>query len=161
MGRLTSLAALALFAASTWAGDRLPTQKVTTAPGARTAAPGNPVRAAAPRLPDKELEAIIRAKFAKSKISVDKFTVHVQGGVATIEGQTNVIQHKGTATRMAKTAGAVAVNNHVRIADSARQKAASNLEEGRRRVQVKRGDARSEPRQQAAPPAAQTRTLRP
>jgi hypothetical protein len=48
------------------------------------------------------------------------------------------------------------VNTHVRISDAAKQKAASNLEEGRRRVQVKRGDARSEPRQQAAPPAAQT-----
>jgi len=109
-----------------------------------------------PRPSDKQLEAIIRAKFARSKISADKFTVHVQGGVATIEGQTDVIQHKGTATRMAKTAGAVAVNNHVRIGDAAKQKAAGNLEQGRRRVQIKRGDARSEPRQQAAPPEAQT-----
>lgn len=161
MGKLSSLAAVALFAAIAWGGDQHSTAKVTIAPGARTAAPGNPVRAAAPRLPDKELEATIRAKFAKSKISTDKFTVRVQGGVATIEGQTNVMQHKGTATRMARTAGAVAVNNHVRISDAAKQKAAGNLEEGRRRVQVKRGDERSEPRQQTSPPAAQTRTLRP
>ena len=48
------------------------------------------------------MEAVIRAKFAKSKIDADKFQVHVQGGVATIEGKTDVIQHKGTATRMAK-----------------------------------------------------------
>ncbi len=153
--------ATALFAASVWAGDQRPTQNATTTPSGRTAASGAAARAAAPRLPDKQLEAAIRAKFAKSKISADKFTVRVQGGVATIEGQTNVIQHKGTATRMAKTAGAVAVNNHVRISDAAKQKAAGNLEEGRRRVQVKRGDERSEPRQQPDPPAAQTRTLRP
>jgi hypothetical protein len=72
--------------------------------------------------------------------------VHVQGGVATIEGRTDVIQHKGTATRMAKTAGAVAVNNRVQITDAARQRATANLEKGRRRAQIKRGDARSEAR---------------
>ena len=93
---------------------------------------------------DAQLEALIRAKFSRSKINVEKFTVHVQGGVATIEGKTNVIQHKGTATRLAKTAGAIAVNNHIEISDAAKQKAAANLEGGRRRVQVKRGDARSE-----------------
>lgn len=94
--------------------------------------------------PDAVIEATIRAKFAKSKINAEKFQVHVQGGVATIEGKTNVIQHKGTATRLAKTAGAVAVNNHVEISDAAKQKAADNLEKGRRRAQVKRGDARSQ-----------------
>jgi len=160
-----------LFAAGVWAGDQTPTHKTQTPVGARSAAavspppaaparpaPTTPARAApaAPRPSDKDLEAVIRAKFAKSKISADKFTVRVQGGVATIEGQTNVIQHKGTATRMAKTAGAVAVNNHVRIGDAAKQKAAENLDEGRRRVQIKRGDARSEPRQEAATPATQT-----
>lgn len=102
--------------------------------------------AAKPPVPDAKLEAAIRAKFAKSKINADKFTVHVQGGVATIEGRTDVIQHKGTATRMAKTAGAVAVNNHVQISDAAKQKAAANLDQGRRRVQVKRGDSRSDAR---------------
>jgi len=102
--------------------------------------------AAKPRLPDAKLEAVIRAKFAKSKINADKFTVHVQGGVATIEGKTDVIQHKGTATRMCKTAGAVAVSNHVQISEAARAKAAGNLEKGRRRAQVKRGDDRSDAR---------------
>ena len=86
---------------------------------------------------DTQLEAAIRAKFAKSKINADKFTVRVQGGVATIDGRTDVLQHKGTATRMCRTTGAVAVNNRVKVSDAAR-------EEGRRRVQVKRGDARSE-----------------
>lgn len=93
---------------------------------------------------DAVIEATIRAKFARSKINAEKFQVHVQGGVATIEGKTNVIQHKGTATRLAKTGGAIAVNNHVAISDAAKQKAADNLDQGRRRAQVKRGDPRSE-----------------
>jgi len=101
-----------------------------------------------PRLSDAQLESIIRAKFAKSK-SANTFKVRVQGGVATIEGQTDVVQHKGAATHMAKSAGAVAVNNRVQISDAAKQKAAGNLETGRRRAQVKRGDARS---QQTAKP---------
>ena len=103
---------------------------------------------AAPRLSDQQIEALIRAKFAKSKINADKFTVRVQGGIATIEGRTDVIQHKGVATRLAKTAGAIAVNNHVQLSDAAKQKAGANLEQGRRRAQVKRG----EPRSQDQPP---------
>lgn len=93
---------------------------------------------------DAQIEATIRAKLAKSKIGADGFKVRVQGGVATFEGKTEVIQHKGAATRMAKASGAVAVNNHIEISDAARQKASGNLEEGRRRAQIKRGDARSE-----------------
>lgn len=98
-------------------------------------------------IPDARIEAAIRARFARSKINADKFQVHVQGGVATIEGRTDVMQHKGVATRLAKSAGAVAVNNHIQISEAARQKAAANLEKGRRRAQIKRGDARSETRQ--------------
>jgi thymidine phosphorylase len=89
---------------------------------------------------DAQLEALIRAKFAKSK-SANKFTVRVQGGVATIDGKTDIVQHKGAATHMAKTAGAVAVNNRVEISEAARAKAAGNLEEGRRRAQIKRSDS--------------------
>ena len=92
---------------------------------------------------DAEIEREIRAKLAKSKINQDKFTVHVQGGVATLEGRTDVIQHKGVATRLAKGAGAVAVKNQIQISDAARKKAAKNLEIGRRRAQIKRGEARS------------------
>jgi len=96
------------------------------------------------RLSDAEIEAAIRAKLAKSaKISQDKFQVHVQGGVATLEGKTDVVQHKGTATRMAKSAGALAVNNKIQVSDAAKEKSANNLEEGRRRAQIKRGDPRS------------------
>jgi osmotically-inducible protein OsmY len=97
------------------------------------------------RLSDVQMEATIRAKLAKSpKLGPEKFQVHVQGGVATFEGKTDVVQHKGTATRMAKSAGALAVNNHIQVSDAAKQKAQSNLETGRRRAQIKRGEARTE-----------------
>lgn len=91
---------------------------------------------------DKAIEGLIRAKLAKSKIGLDGFTVRVQGGVATWEGATDVIQHKGAATRMARTAGARVVVNNIKIGDSARRKATDNLTQGRRRAQVKRSDAR-------------------
>ena len=97
-----------------------------------------------PKIADAQLESAIRAKFARSKISTDKFTVHVQGGVATIEGHADVVQHKGTATRLAKSAGAVAVVNKVQLSQAARDKANQNLEKGRRRAQLKRGDPRSQ-----------------
>ncbi len=97
-------------------------------------------KAAAPRpvLPDAQLEQEIRARFSKSKISVNNFQVRVQGGVATIEGKTKVIQHKGTATRLARLAGARTVRNKIEVDDAAREQAARNLDEGRRRAQVKR-----------------------
>jgi len=118
--------------------------------GGRLAAQQRPrpaaAKTAAPKASDAQIETAIRAKFAKSKINADRFQVRVQGGVATIEGKTDVLQHKGVATRLAKTGGAVAVNNHIEVSDAARQKAAGNLEQGRRRVQIKRGDARSDPR---------------
>jgi hypothetical protein len=114
--------------------------------GAQTKAP--PSRPAAglgaSALQDKETEAVIRAKLAKSKIGKDGFTVRVQGGVAYWEGATNVVQHKGAATRMAKTAGAKKVVNNIKVSDAAKETASANLEQGRRRAQVKRGEARSQ-----------------
>ena len=92
---------------------------------------------------DKEIEAFIRAKLAKSKIGKDGFTVRVQGGVAFWEGSTSVVQHKGAATRMAKTAGAKQVVNHIKVSDAGKEAASANLEQGRRRAQVKRGEVRS------------------
>jgi hypothetical protein len=89
---------------------------------------------------DKQIEQTIRAKLATSKIGKDGFTVHVQGGIAYWEGNTNVIQHKGAATRMAKTAGARAVVNNIKTSDAAKEKAAANLDQGRRRAQVKRSE---------------------
>ena len=124
-------------------------------PPSHTANGAAPAKSAAkrpaPAMSDAQLEAAIRAKLAKSKLAPEKIQVHAQGGVVTLEGRTDVIQHKGTATRMAKTAGAVAVNNHIQVSDAAKQKSAANLAQGRRRVQVKRGDARSDARPEAAP----------
>jgi hypothetical protein len=133
--------AASLIAAGAWAAG--PQAATTHARPAAVVAVAPKRVTVQPKLSDAQLEAVIRAKFAKSKISTDKFTVRVQGGVATIDGKTDILQHKGTATRMCKTAGAVAVNNRVEISDAARQKAAGNLQEGRRRVQVKRGEVRS------------------
>jgi hypothetical protein len=86
---------------------------------------------------DSEIEQVIKAKLAKSKIGKDGFTFRVKGGVVTWDGNTNVIQHKGSATRMARTAGATQVVNNIRISDAARSKAAKNLTGGVRRAEVK------------------------
>lgn len=91
---------------------------------------------------DVQIESDIRARLAKSIIGKDGLTVRVQGGVAYWDGTTNVVQHKGAATRMAKSAGAKKVVNNIKVGDDARQKAAGNLEQGRRRAQVKRSDPR-------------------
>ena len=91
---------------------------------------------------DAQIETEIRARLAKSVIGKDGFTVRVQGGVAFWAGTTSVVQHKGAATRMAKSAGAKKVVNNIQVGDDAKQKAAGNLEQGRRRAQVKRGDPR-------------------
>jgi osmotically-inducible protein OsmY len=76
---------------------------------------------------DAQIDAKIKAKLAKSKIGKDGFKYHVQHGIVTWEGTTGVIQHKGSATRMAKTAGARQVVNNIQISDAARAKAAANL----------------------------------
>ena len=89
---------------------------------------------------DVQLEKAIRARFAASKISKDNFEAHVQGGVATITGKTDVLQHKGTATRLAKNVGAKQVVNKVEVSDAAKEKAAGNLSSGGRRAQVKRSE---------------------
>src|SRR5260370_4456967 len=121
-----------------------------TSPVAKPAStPTGKKRAAAPKAAgrsssnDAELEKAIRARLAASKISKDKFEVHVQGGVATITGKTDVLQHKGVATRLAKNIGATKVVNQIEVSDAAKEKAASNLSSGRRRAQVKRSDVAS------------------
>jgi len=102
-----------------------------------------PVRpGSAKTVSDAELEKAIRERLARSKCAADNFTVKVQGGVATIEGKTDVMQRKGAATRMARSAGATKVVNRIQISDAARQKASERLAKGRRRVQVTRGEAR-------------------
>jgi len=96
--------------------------------------------AAGPAPADSALESAIRQRFARSKSAAEKFTVRVQGGVATIEGKTDVVQRKSAATRMAKAAGAKKVVNNVEVRAAARDKASANLATGRRRVQVKRSE---------------------
>jgi hypothetical protein len=120
----------------------------TTSSSKAAAAKKTPAATGTSAQEDKQIEAAIRAKLEKSKIGKDGLKVHVQGGVATWEGTTNILQHKGAATRMAKTAGAKAVVNHIKVSDAAKEKAADNLDEGRRRAQLKRGDTRSDPRSQ-------------
>jgi hypothetical protein len=92
---------------------------------------------------DKAIESAIRVKLAKSKIGKDGLTVRVQGGVAYWEGATDVVQHKGAATRMAKSSGARRVVNNIKISDEGKEAAAGNLEQGRR-AQVKRSDPRTQ-----------------
>ncbi len=76
---------------------------------------------------DSQIDATIRMKLAKSKIGKDGFKFHVQRGVVTWEGKTDVIQHKGSATRMAHAAGATQVVNNIQISANAKAKAAANL----------------------------------
>jgi hypothetical protein len=45
---------------------------------------------------------------------------------------------------MAKTAGAKKVVNNIKVSDAAKETASANLEQGRRRAQVKRGEVRSQ-----------------
>jgi hypothetical protein len=113
--------------------------KTTTAPTKKAPAP-----AGTSAQEDKQIEATLRAKLAKSKIGKDGFTVRVQGGIAYWEGKTDVVQHKGSATRMAKTAGAKSVVNNIKVSDAGKEKAADNLDEGRRRAQVKRSEPRTD-----------------
>ena len=124
MLRIVLLVALGLSSAFAQAKSKPPQPQGTTAPQ------------------DAQIEAEIRARLAKSVIGKDGFTVRVQGGVAYWDGATSVVQHKGAATRMAKSAGAQKVVNNIKIGDDAKQKAAGNLEQGRRRAQIKRSESR-------------------
>lgn len=82
---------------------------------------------------DVELQRRIQYRFARSKISVEKFHVRVENGTAILSGTTSVIQRKGTATRLAKLAGAKSIRNEITISDAARQKAMANLQKARLR----------------------------
>jgi BON domain len=91
------------------------------APSTTTAKP------AAGTVSDAQLDATLRAKLAKSKVGKDGFKFHVQHGVVTWEGQTSVPQHKGAATRMARTSGALQVINNIQVSDEAKAKSLSQL----------------------------------
>lgn len=117
------------------------------APARRPAATPRNGKAAA-SVSDAELEKAIRERFARSKIAADRFTVRVQGGVVTLEGRTDIVQHKATATRLARLAGARRVVNRIEVSEKARERLAANLAQGRRRAQIKRSESapRSQPR---------------
>ncbi len=76
---------------------------------------------------DSQIQETIAAKLAKSKIGQDGFKFHVQNGVVTWEGTTNVIQHKGAPNRMAKAAGATKVVNNIQVSAAAKAKATQQL----------------------------------
>lgn len=96
----------------------------SVASAATNAAKPAPARAA---VSDAQIDATIRMKLAKSKIGKDGFKYRVQHGVVTWDGKTDVIQHKGSATRMAHAAGASQVVNNIQISANAKAKAAANL----------------------------------
>jgi len=115
MPRLFALFLLPLVAVTLLVPPALPSSRPTAA-AQRTATPN-----------DAQIEATIRTKLAKSKIGKDGFRFHVQRGVVTWEGSTNVIQHKGSATRMARAAGAVQVINNIQVNGSAKAGTTANL----------------------------------
>jgi osmotically-inducible protein OsmY len=122
---ISALAAAVVFAGLSQAASVA--KPVTDTPSAKPAAKAAPIRT----LPDSIIQHDIQMKFAKSKINAEHFTVAVKNGVATLEGKTNVIQHKGVATRMAKKGGALAVENHIQVSDEAKAKAAATLAKSR------------------------------
>ena len=94
----------------------IPMQLFSAAPSVKPAAV--PAR---PAVSDAQLDATIRTKLAKSKIGKDGFHFRVQRGVVTWEGNTKVPQHKGAATRMARTSGAAQVVNNIKVSSNPNQ----------------------------------------
>lgn len=82
--------------------------------------PSQPPGNAAPEMSDMALERAITQRFAKSAIASNGFTVSVSGGVATLRGIAQVAQHKGVATRLARSAGARQVRNQIELGAPAR-----------------------------------------
>ncbi|MDX2178687.1 MAG: BON domain-containing protein [Bryobacteraceae bacterium] len=80
------------------------------------------------------MQQTIQDKFLKSKAGGGKFTVRVQSGVAYLSGRADVVQHKGAATRMAKTAGAKRVVNNIVVTEAAKQKAARSMDRSKPRA---------------------------
>ncbi|MEO5925496.1 MAG: BON domain-containing protein [Bryobacteraceae bacterium] len=71
--------------------------------------------AQAPPATDAQIEAQIHDRLAKSVVGKDGFTAKVKGGVVYWEGSTAIAQHKGAATRMAKSSGARRVVNNIKV----------------------------------------------
>ena len=94
--------------------------------------------------PNPALSEVFPCNNPNKDLNLSPTGLNVQGGIAYWDGKTDVVQHKGSATRMAKTAGAKGVVNHIKVSDEAKEKAADNLDEGRRRAQVKRSEPRTD-----------------
>ena len=62
---------------------------------------------------DTQIEGQLHDRLAKSVVGKDGFTASVKGGVVYWAGSTNVAQHKGAATRIAKSSGARRVVNNI------------------------------------------------
>jgi osmotically-inducible protein OsmY len=133
---------LALVLAAAFAGQTQAASVATTGTGATKPSVNSVPKGRV--LPDAQIERNIKARLARSKMSgKERFTVSVQGGVATLEGKTNVIQHKGVATRIARLGGAVAVENHIQVSEEAKAKAAARLARYRAGVQDGSGPLRA------------------
>lgn len=132
---LFACAACALCFAQVRLTPKNPAPPAHTRPAKPAPTPATPAAQGAKPKTDAEIEKDFRERLKRSKLAASGFTIRVQGGVATLEGSTNVVQHKGVATRMAKSAGAKAVVNRIRVSDEARAKSSENLDLGRRRQQ--------------------------
>ena len=64
---------------------------------------------------DQTIVQRIQKSFAQSKLRDEHFIVKLDGETVILEGRTRVQQHKGTATRLAKSAGAKTVVNRIEI----------------------------------------------
>lgn len=119
-----------------------------------------PVAADGPPRSDAAVELEIRARLARSKLASRQIQVRMQGGIATLTGEVDIVQHKAIATRMAKSAGAQKVENRIRITPEARRAAAEKMRSirrsaSRRPTERRRSPARSEaPAQRTEPRAA-------
>lgn len=108
---------------------------------ARPAKPAAAPRVAVAQISDAQIAAAFQERLARSeKVSRNRFEIRVQNGIAVLTGKTDVIQHKGTATRMAKAAGARGVVNKIEVTEAARQRAFDQLAKGRRKAGLKKAD---------------------
>lgn len=117
-------AVLAASPAAAQTPRRLPntgTKPASQSSAPKTARPGAASGKTAPVLSDEALERAIRQRFAKSAIASNGFAVSVSGGAATLRGVAQVAQHKGVATRLARSAGARQVRNEIELSPTARE----------------------------------------
>lgn len=81
---------------------------------------------------DQALRDAILKRFAASRIGARNFQVAVSNGIVTLTGNTDIAQHKGTATRLAKSAGAKEVLNEIEISDAGKQRMRRSLDGARK-----------------------------